>query len=136
MTRILHTLQQRGQHTSQKNVSLFDSYFICHFACPLVAVLITGGLYGAGNTSELYLPSSGASCRLPDLLNSRDNKFLDKFSRLSTLKSNSLMLGTITPRMTHFSVEAGTQVTPVCSGDQESVSTLHLLYFQPKCHPI
>ena len=33
------------------------------------AVLITGGWGSAGNTSELFLPSSGLSCSLPQLPN-------------------------------------------------------------------
>ena len=37
----------------------------------IAGVLITGSYSAAGNTAELYLPSSGATCTLPSLPDSR-----------------------------------------------------------------
>ena len=38
----------------------------------IAGVLITGGDSAAGNTAELYVPSSGASCTLPSLPDYRE----------------------------------------------------------------
>ena len=50
----------------------------------LDAVLITGSLYSPRDTAELYMPSSGGACKLPQLPDDRESH---------TLESSGLLCG-------------------------------------------